>query len=121
MNIQGRDPGVGRYAGPERRRHRVFVTKNSEYHTRDGICVAVRDRRTGMFADHHMAIGKRLSSGIRFNDEGGIASISDATTAHVGEQLCFTSGDRDLENEIITSPLTAIERPAKDVVTHYPN
>ncbi len=37
------------YAGPDRRRHRVYVTKNTEYHFRDGFCVAVRDRRTGDF------------------------------------------------------------------------
>ncbi|MFO0673294.1 MAG: hypothetical protein U0235_27385 [Polyangiaceae bacterium] len=34
--------------GPDRRRHRVYVTKNTEYHFRDGFCVAVRgDRRPG--------------------------------------------------------------------------
>ena len=33
------------FSGPDRRRHRVYVTKNTEYHFRDGFCVAVRDRR----------------------------------------------------------------------------
>jgi hypothetical protein len=28
------------YAGIERRRHRVFLTRNTEYHFRDGICVS---------------------------------------------------------------------------------
>lgn len=121
MNIQGQIPGRGAYAGPERRRHRVFVTKNSEYHTRDGICIAVRDRTTGRFCEDHMALGKRVSSGIRFNDEGGIASISQPGNAHIGEQLCFTAGDHDLEHEIITSPLTAILRPPKEILRVYPN
>ena len=35
------------YRGTERRRHRVYMTRNTEYHFRDGVCVAVRDRRTG--------------------------------------------------------------------------
>ena len=38
------------FAGPDRRRHRVYVTRNTEYHFRDGFCVAVRDRRTGDFS-----------------------------------------------------------------------
>ena len=42
------EPG---YRGPERRRHRVFVTRNTEYHFRDGFCIAVRDRRTGQLAE----------------------------------------------------------------------
>src|SRR5436190_16014015 len=102
MTRDGNAAGYTGYAGPERRRHRVFVTRNSEYHTRDGVCVAVRDLRTGRFIEHHMAIGKQVSSGIRFNDEGGIASISPPGDAHVGEQLCLTTGERDLEKEVIT-------------------
>ena len=53
------------YRGPERRRHRVLVTANSEYHCRDDICVAVRDRRTDRFVGDHPALGKHISGGLR--------------------------------------------------------
>ncbi len=36
------EPGMG-CVGSERRIHRVFVTKNTEYHVRWQTCVAVRD------------------------------------------------------------------------------
>ena len=39
------------YPGQERRReHRVYVTRNTEYHFRAQTCVAVRDRKTGRFS-----------------------------------------------------------------------
>src|SRR5690349_19424965 len=92
------------YRGPERRRHRVFVTLNTEYHCRDGICVAVRDRRTGEFKKTHAALGKHVSGGLRFNDNGGIESASTSADLKPGEQVCF-SGDTDKDRSVITSPL----------------
>jgi len=107
------------YAGPERRRNRVLVTRNSEYHCRDGICVAVRDRQTGEFAPDHPAIGKRMTGGMRFSSEGGIAEVSPPDAVVDGEQLCFSAGDGDLQRDLITSPLMAIERPPKDIAERY--
>lgn len=109
------------YRGPERRRHRVFVTHNSEYHCRDTVCVAVRDLRTRKFVQEHMAIGKRVSSGIRFTEHGGIESISAPGNPHVGEQICFTTGKTTHADEVLTSPVRAIIRPPKEVVALYPN
>src|SRR5215469_12904009 len=54
------------YAGPERRRHRVYVTRNTEYHVRDRTCVAVRDRRTGDFMQGHLALERQIEGGLRF-------------------------------------------------------
>ncbi|HEY1959687.1 MAG TPA: hypothetical protein VGH28_28955 [Polyangiaceae bacterium] len=106
-----------RYPGPERRHHRVLVTRNSEYHCRDGVCVAVRDRSTHRFVAEHPALGKRISGGLRFNDNGGIDSITQDSEVKLGEQVCFTADGE--ERTIITSPLSAIERPPKDVVARY--
>ena len=47
---------------PERRRHRVYVTRNTEYHFRDGFCVAVRDRRSGDFLQGHLAVQRRRTA-----------------------------------------------------------
>ena len=52
----------------ERRRHRVYVTKNTEYHFRDGFCVAVRDRQSGDFLPGHLALRKRLHGGLKFKE-----------------------------------------------------
>jgi hypothetical protein len=105
------------YRGPERRRHRVFVTRNTEYHCRDGVCVAVRDRRTRQFVHAHAALGKRISGGLRFNQNGGIESASTSADLQPGEQICFSSADND--RSVITSPLSAIERPPKEIVRTY--
>lgn len=107
------------YSGPDRRRHRVFVTRNTEYHCRDGICVAVRDRRTGQFATLHVALGRKMSASLKFTDDGGIGSFSPPEAPQLGEQLCFSAGVEDLDRDVLTSPLTAIERPPKEIVRRY--
>ena len=106
------------YRGPERRRHRVLVTLNSEYHCRDGECVAVRDRRTGNFVTTHPALGKHVTGGIELNKKGGIASATTGADPQPGQQVCFETGGDD-EESVLTSPLTMIERPPKSVVAAY--
>lgn len=48
------------YSGKDRRVHTVFVTRNREYHTNRGVCVAVRDRRSTAWISNHEAIGMAL-------------------------------------------------------------
>lgn len=102
------------YRGPERRRHRVYVTRNTEYHVRDRTCVAVRDRRTGEFMLGHLAIERRVEGGLKFFRDGGIAP--NAGEPRPGESVYFASDGRDL----VTSPLETVERPRKDIVGFYP-
>ena len=45
------------YLGPERRRHRAYVTRNTEYHFRDDVCVAVRDVKSRKWLVSHLAVG----------------------------------------------------------------
>jgi hypothetical protein len=112
------------YGGPERRRHRVFVTRNTEYHFRDGFCIAVRDRRTGDFLEGHLALQRRVNGGLRFFANGGIAP--NAGEPLPGESLYFASENRDPQKEaaknreLVTSPLEAIERPSRELVDAYP-
>jgi hypothetical protein len=103
------------YPGPERRRHRVYVTRNTEYHFRDGFCVAVRDRRTGDFLHGHLALQRRVHGGLKFFEGGGIAP--NAGEPRAGESLYFASEGRDL----VTSPLESVERPPREVVQAYPS
>jgi hypothetical protein len=100
--------------GPDRRRHRVYVTRNTEYHFRDGFCVAVRDRRTGEFLAGHLAIRRRLHGGLKFYVNGAI--VPNPGDPSPGEALYFAAGGRDL----VTSPLERVERPAKALVAAYP-
>jgi hypothetical protein len=101
------------FAGPDRRRHRVYVTKNTEYHFRDGFCVAVRDRRTGDFLQGHLALRRRIHGGLKFFLNGAI--IPNPGEPQVGEALYFASDGRDL----VTSPLEAVERPSKELTAAY--
>lgn len=103
------------FGGPERRRHRVYVTRNTEYHFRDGFCVAVRDRRTGEFLHGHLALRRRIHGGLRFFLNGAI--VPNAGEPRPGEAIYFAYDGRDL----VTSPLETVERPGKDVVAAYPS
>jgi hypothetical protein len=101
------------YGGPDRRRHRVYVTRNTEYHFKDGFCIAVRDKRTGDFLQGHLALRRRVHGGLRFYLNGAI--VPNAGEPNVGESLYFSNEGRDL----VTSPLQGIERPTKDIVQAY--
>jgi hypothetical protein len=103
----------------ERRRRKVFVTLNSEYFCRDGVCVAVRDRHTGAFVPEHGAIGKRFTGALERTREGGVGSVEPPESTRPGLQLCFSSGHGDLEHDILTSALLSIERPPKALVAQY--
>ena len=105
------------YEGPERRRRRCYVTQNHEYHCRDGVCVAVRDIRTGEFLPDHHAIGKKASAAVRLSNEG-IQSIAMPEDAKPGERIHFASGLGD-RRDVLTSPLRCVERPPREIVRQY--
>ncbi len=101
------------YQGPERRKNRVFLTKNTEYHFRGSHCVAVRDRRSRKWLPSHLAIGRRLSGGVHFHKNGAAVPVVDEPA--VGEALYFADDGR----ELITSTVCALERPSREVVRSY--
>jgi hypothetical protein len=101
------------YAGPERRKNRVFVTKNTEYHFRGERCVAVRDRRSKKWLPSHLAIGRRLSGGVHFHKNGAAVPVCDAPA--LGEALYFADDGR----ELITSAVCGLERPGRETVAVY--
>ncbi|HEY2510294.1 MAG TPA: hypothetical protein VGI39_05545 [Polyangiaceae bacterium] len=105
------------YAGPERRRRRVYVTQNREYHCRDEICIAVRDLQTGQFIDGHRAIGKTATAAVAMQGSL-IASISSPATASPGVRMQFSEHPDD-PDDVLTSELIAIARPLRAVVEQY--
>ena len=103
------------YQGQERRRHRIYMTRNTEYHFRDCVCVAVRDRRTGEWLPGHLALRRQLFGGLRFFLNGAL--LPNPGEPNVGEALFFGEGGRDL----VTSPLQSVERPSRETVADYPS
>ncbi len=95
------------YQGPERRRHRVLVTNHTEYHMRGETCVAVRDLTTGEWVRDHSAVGSRLESAL-----GGQAWRAAHSGVGVGDKLYFSA-------DVLTSPVRAVDRPAREVVPLY--
>ncbi len=102
------------YGGPDRRRHRMYVTRNTEYHFRDAVCVAVRDRRSGSWLPSHLALHRKVTGRVRFQPNG--VAIPDGGEPEIGEALYFGDDGR----ELVTSLLTSVERPKKTLVVAYP-
>lgn len=108
------DSSMSAYGGRERRQHRMFVTRNTEYHCRGDVCVAVRDRRSHTWLASHLALHRRISGGVRLLANG--TAIPTPDVPRIGEALYFGEDGR----ELITSVLCGVERPSKAVVESYP-
>ena len=115
MGEAAKQESAGAKRTPERRRHRVYVTRNTEYHFRDAFCVAVRDRCSGDFIPGHLALKRSLQGGLKFFPNGAI--VPNAGDPRPGEALYFAADGRDL----VTSPLLTVERPSKKLVQSYPS
>jgi hypothetical protein len=104
---------IAPYSGPERRKRRVYVTHNTEYHMHEGVCVAVRDRRTGEWQRDHLAVGRKLEGALAHERSGaGVFHV----TPEVGDSMLFQAGPR----ELITSPLERVDRPGRGDIAQYP-
>jgi hypothetical protein len=101
------------YEGPERRIHQVFVTQNSEYHVRENLCVAVRDRESGEWLRSHFAVRRPVVGSMRFFESGAISAS--AGLPELGESLYFEELGRDL----VTGSVIAVERPERAVLGQY--
>ncbi len=81
----------------ERRRHRVFFTKRTEYHLRGDECVGVRDRGSTLWLVDHAALRLRA---LRLPRPGGGASW-------IGRRIQFWGRHSD----VLTSPIVSVSRP----------
>lgn len=107
------------YEGQDRRRHRVYVTRNTEYHVRDGVCVAVRDRASNAFRKGHIALDLKLEGAVKIYDNGAV--VPHIAEPIIGDAIYFnrpmTAGK---DHQIVTSRLEGIGRPPKRDVMTYP-
>ena len=85
--------------GKERRFNKLFVTRNTEYYLRDGLCLAVKDRRTSEWLGGHLADGRQLSGGVRILGNGEAIPVPSAP--EVGEALYFAEGGRELITSVL--------------------
>ena len=107
------------YQGTERRKHRVYVTRNTEYHVRDGVCVAVRDRKSRAFRAAHIALNLRVEGGVRIYANG--AMIPNVENPVEGDAIFFTHvGPEGEVKQIVTSRVEKVDRPVKTIVALYP-
>lgn len=90
----------------DRRRHRLFRTRNTDYFLRGAECVGVRDRATGCWVRNHAALRMTALE---------VPGVTEDGEAWVGRRLNFWGRGEDL----VTSPLEAIERPALHTVVYY--
>ncbi len=110
---------MGTYQGSDRRRHRVYITRNTEYHLRDGICVAVRDRKSRSFRAAHIALNLRMEGGVRIYANGAL--IPNVENPAEGDAIFFTHvGPEGDMKQIVTSRVEKIDRPVKTIVALYP-
>jgi hypothetical protein len=101
------------YEGPERRIHKVFVTRNTEYHIKGSTCVGVRDRESGEWLRSHFAVERAVVGAIKFFDSGAMSASPGLP--RVGESMYF----EDLGRDLVTSCVVSVERPRPEIVAEY--
>lgn len=97
----------------ERRIHKVFVTRNTEYHVRKTVCVGVRDRKSGRWMRGHIALRSEVAGGLSFLKSGAVRATDSLPS--IGESLFFCRDGRDL----VTSAIVSVERPHRETVSCY--
>lgn len=97
----------------ERRVHTVYVTRNTEYHVRAGVCVAVRPRGGEAWRLDHPAVGRSVAGSLRWR---GTGLLPHSEPPAAGDAIYFRKEERDL----ITSRVERVERPGRDLVASYP-
>jgi hypothetical protein len=102
------------YNGPDRRRRKVYLTRNTEYHFLDAVCIAVRHRGSGQWRMAHVALQRTLSGAVTFSAHGEVQPRSGAPK--VGDALFFAADGAD----VITSTLTDVVRPLPQTIATYP-
>jgi hypothetical protein len=102
------------YTGPERRSRRVYLTRNTEYHFLGNVCVAVRHLDSGHWRVAHVALRRTLSGCVSFSAHGEVQPKSGPPS--VGDALFFAAPGAD----VITSTLTAVQRPLPQTIAAYP-
>ena len=92
-------------APTNRRRHRLFTTRHTEYHLRDDECVGVRDLDTGRWLRRHAALRLRAL---------GLPPLGH-DHAWIGRRIQFWGSAAD----VLTSTVIEVARPPRESVPWY--
>ena len=92
----------------ERRRHKMIVTRNREYHFRNDECVGVRDRKTGRWVRRHLALRANLVGFLDRRHRIWKSPIQNGRLQLISRRGC-----------VLTSPLIDIFRPDKNDILQY--
>jgi len=99
----------------EKRRHKLYVTKNTEYHVKDNVCVGIRNRATGDWIMVSRAIGAVLIGGLHQAGEHEV-NFSSYPWLEKGDCLLFiTDGGHD----IVTTRVEQVDRPSRQSIRYY--
>jgi hypothetical protein len=99
----------------EKRRHRMYVTRNTEYHLKDDICVAVRKTTTGDWLMQGKALGARLVGTVT-NIPCKCNRFTTTLFPEIGDNLLLLSA---AGQDIVTTRVRSIERPPKKALKYY--
>ena len=99
----------------EKRKHKVYITRNTEYHLRDNVCVGVRNRRTGDWILVTAAIGATLVGGLHQTPQKEV-TFADYPWVMVGDSLLFLSLRG---TDVLTTKVEQVQRPCKEVLRFY--
>ena len=116
---RGRIPGgriamsTSAFTGPDCRHHKLFVTRNTEYHVRDGRVIAVRKRGESGSGRRRTPRSGSSSRGIWKE----IRSCRSPASRTPGDRMYLAEGQR----EVFTTTVVAKERPPRETVEAYPS
>jgi hypothetical protein len=88
-----------------------YITKNSEYLVRAGVCIEVRARDSSELRSGHAAVEQVIVARVRRRREGG-HDVLVGGTPEVGDSLLLGAP----EHGVLTSAVHRIESPAVDDV-----
>ncbi len=87
-----------------------YITRNSEYLVRGGVCVEVRERHSSELRDGHAAVEQSVIARVRWRRDGG-HDVLVGGMPEVGDSLLLGAP----EHEILTSAVRRIEASVIDV------
>lgn len=92
----------------ERRKHKLVLTKNREYHFRDDECVGVRDRRSRRWVARHLALRAKLVGYLDRHRRVWKSPVRNGRLQLISPKGC-----------VLTSPMLEISRPEKQDIWSY--
>lgn len=91
----------------------IAATRNTEYHLRDRVCIAVRDRRTGRWHSDHPAVGNLVTC--MFASVRGGWRPHAFSTRRIGSVMHFGQAPEP----VTTGAIRVVFEPDASVVAFY--